>query len=607
MQRFGNKSLIRSQGMLSEQLVGLLKDIKGEGGDKGDKVVGRKRSGVRSSVVLAAAITAYGRININAYKNLPDNSYLGGDTDSAIFKNPLDPKFVGKGLGMMKLEGEVVKGIFADKKLYYMEDGTGKTIIKSRGLGLNTDGTSILNYKDFLEMAAGRRLVKDKTIFEIRGADVFINERKITIGIKQEVLIQIKNQIKDIIESTENGKDPNLNKTKLQIAKDIASLYQGNEAEIKEMKKKIDLAGFVLVDFRDFILIDYKEPVNPGIINTKLQRIESEINQIGWSLTELSNKWPRLALTLTVRKPNYLVKKCGMQIIDICKTNLKLKSGLYNKSRGIRQYSTNSKMGVIKDIQKININNIEQSKVLKPILKSRLLAPINYTDYVIKNINYCENILSQIPDSNLVKQFLNTELEQGIEVTATKGINNPEQIIEAILGFDTVINEIEKRDDKVIVSSTSLNDIVRSELSYGNVSVFNFREKDIFIKSKIYQDSINDLVDSNLLKNTEEIEEFYRFRGEEPVIRIKMVNHISKYIKSKKASGIWDLDYKSCCYIITFNNCLYYYLGSTTDMKKRVKTHFNKIKTIIKGNDKENIWALGLFKYFILSENFWRG
>lgn len=61
-------------------------------------------SSVKSSVCIAAAITSYTIISINKYKNIPSNKYLGGDTDSAIMLQPLDPKSVGPALGLMKLE-----------------------------------------------------------------------------------------------------------------------------------------------------------------------------------------------------------------------------------------------------------------------------------------------------------------------------------------------------------------------------------------------------------------------------------------------------------------------------------------------------------------------
>ena len=37
-----------------------------------------------SAVQLSAAITAYSRVYLNQFKNIPDNNYLGGDTDSFI-------------------------------------------------------------------------------------------------------------------------------------------------------------------------------------------------------------------------------------------------------------------------------------------------------------------------------------------------------------------------------------------------------------------------------------------------------------------------------------------------------------------------------------------
>jgi hypothetical protein len=62
---------------------------------KGEKislrVPARKKGGVKSSVSIAAAVTAYARISINTFKNIPGNKYFGGDTDSVIMEHPLDP------------------------------------------------------------------------------------------------------------------------------------------------------------------------------------------------------------------------------------------------------------------------------------------------------------------------------------------------------------------------------------------------------------------------------------------------------------------------------------------------------------------------------------
>ena len=42
--------------------------------------------------------------------------------------------------------------------------------------------------------------------------------------------------------------------------------------------------------------------------------------------------------------------------------------------------------------------------------------------------------------------------------------------------------------------------------------------------------------------------------------------------------------YISCCYILIFNKKLYYYIGSTTNIIDRVKTHYSNIQNIIKDN-----------------------
>lgn len=147
IQCFGDKSLIRTQGKFDAELEGVVNKFKEaqdsvydneETVDKAaaDRVLPsqpRKKYGVKSSVSIAAAITAYARISMNKYKNIPGNKYLGGDTDSAILEKELSREFVGKELGKMKLECRVKLGLFADKKLYLMEDEKGQVVIKSRG------------------------------------------------------------------------------------------------------------------------------------------------------------------------------------------------------------------------------------------------------------------------------------------------------------------------------------------------------------------------------------------------------------------------------------------------------------------------------------------
>lgn len=123
--------------------------------------------GVKSSVGIAAAITAYARISLNRFKNLPDNKYLGGDTDSAIMQFPLPGKFVGPQLGMFKFEDDIQLGLFADKKLYYAVNSEGKENIKSRGVGKDFNRKDILKVGHFLLMLAGHVVTVNKTKFVI--------------------------------------------------------------------------------------------------------------------------------------------------------------------------------------------------------------------------------------------------------------------------------------------------------------------------------------------------------------------------------------------------------------------------------------------------------
>ena len=60
-----------------------------------------------SSVQISAATSAYGRIEMYKYKNMPSNKLIYSDTDSVVLEKALDPQHVGKELGQMKLEYNV--------------------------------------------------------------------------------------------------------------------------------------------------------------------------------------------------------------------------------------------------------------------------------------------------------------------------------------------------------------------------------------------------------------------------------------------------------------------------------------------------------------------
>ena len=92
-----------------------------------------------SSIQIAAAISAYARMSINKFKNLPNNPCIYSDTDSVVLKYKLDDMYVGNNLGQFKLEHEIKKGIFIRNKLYIIQNTNDDYIIKASGV----DGTKL--------------------------------------------------------------------------------------------------------------------------------------------------------------------------------------------------------------------------------------------------------------------------------------------------------------------------------------------------------------------------------------------------------------------------------------------------------------------------------
>lgn len=55
------------------------------------------------------------------------------DTDSVVLTHPLPDYLIGWELGQMKLEHEIVEGIYIRKKFYCIKTSENKVIIKSSG------------------------------------------------------------------------------------------------------------------------------------------------------------------------------------------------------------------------------------------------------------------------------------------------------------------------------------------------------------------------------------------------------------------------------------------------------------------------------------------
>jgi hypothetical protein len=96
----------------------------------------------QTNVCIAAAITAYSRMNINSVKVYCLNNDIEvfySDTDSIVTNIPLPEEFLHESrIGLLKLEHEIQNGYFIAPKLYrfeYLDKGIVKVKSVSRGYG----------------------------------------------------------------------------------------------------------------------------------------------------------------------------------------------------------------------------------------------------------------------------------------------------------------------------------------------------------------------------------------------------------------------------------------------------------------------------------------
>jgi len=107
-----------------------------------------------ASVAMAAAISAYNRINQSQYLNMQDNPVIYHDTDCVVTLKPLPDSCYGEELGMMKMEAVFSEAYFIDTKLYaYKHQDNNHLVIKGRGL-------SNMEYADYEEMLEGKNVIK---------------------------------------------------------------------------------------------------------------------------------------------------------------------------------------------------------------------------------------------------------------------------------------------------------------------------------------------------------------------------------------------------------------------------------------------------------------
>jgi hypothetical protein len=199
-----DKILIKYSSKLNEKLRRLYKEEE----DVQPDMYFSKSRGVVSAVQISSRISALARVSINIFKNMEDNKLLYSDTDSLVLERPLDPKLIGKELGLWKLEAQIKEGIFVKPKMYYYESDTG--FIKKVCAGVKA---SDLSRDDFVKLG--------------KGEEIQVTMPKIIVDWKK---LEIKNVLQKIT---------------LQPAKkkECASLLINSEEKIKlkrKEKKKLD-------------------------------------------------------------------------------------------------------------------------------------------------------------------------------------------------------------------------------------------------------------------------------------------------------------------------------------------------------------------------------
>lgn len=173
---------------------------------------------------------------------------------------------------------------------------------------------------------------------------------------------------------------------------------------------------------------------------------------------------------------------------------------------------------------------------LNPIqnVRNELLAPIIYNQYTLELIEDIQYILSRFSDSNFVKLWLFSKLKEDKIIINAK-INE---------GTGELFYKI-KNIKSITIDQISMEDIT-----------------DIYLPSVTIYRRLNIIQEDDL--NCKPIFEFNS-------------NGLDSILKDNKLNQLY------CgCYIITFKNKLYYYIGSSINLKNRINTHIHNLTNYIK-------------------------
>ena len=118
--------------------------------------------GLDVNVGIASAITASARLYMGNFKN-SDHILYYTDTDSIVTNKPLESKWVGNKLGQLKLEHEVLLGIFIAPKVYLIADINKNVTVKVKGLSKDAiKSASLKNFSNLLEESGKLHFSQEK-------------------------------------------------------------------------------------------------------------------------------------------------------------------------------------------------------------------------------------------------------------------------------------------------------------------------------------------------------------------------------------------------------------------------------------------------------------
>lgn len=119
---------------------------------------------------------------MSQFKNNPNYTLFYSDTDSIILNKPLNPAFVGKNLGQVKLEYTISRAVFLAPKVYGLITIDGKEIIKIKGIKPeNLSSLHIEDLENLLVKDSSKEFTQDKWFKKMFDGDISITDVAYTL------------------------------------------------------------------------------------------------------------------------------------------------------------------------------------------------------------------------------------------------------------------------------------------------------------------------------------------------------------------------------------------------------------------------------------------